>query len=148
LNFTKGEGFGRPLLEFSLTGKPIIVSGWSGHIDFLKKGAVLLDGELKPVHESAADQFLLKEAQWFNVNVSKALPVIRDIYKNYEEYKQKSVELSNENKEKFSISAMIQSFNTLLQRYNIYNKTQPKLKKIELPKLKKIELPKLKKVGE
>jgi hypothetical protein len=148
LNFTKGEGFGRPLLEFSLTGKPIIVSGWSGHIDFLKKGAVLLDGELKSVHESAADQFLLKEAQWFNVNVSKALPVIRDIYKNYEEYKQKSVELSNENKEKFSISAMIQSFNTLLQRYNIYNKTQPKLKKIELPKLKKIELPKLKKVGE
>ena len=40
LNFTKGEGFGRPLLEFSLTGKPVIVSGWSGHIDFLKKGPV------------------------------------------------------------------------------------------------------------
>jgi hypothetical protein len=32
---TKGEGFGRPLLEFSTTGKPIIASGWSGHLDFL-----------------------------------------------------------------------------------------------------------------
>ena len=30
VNFTKGEGFGRPLLEFSLTGKPIITT------DFLK----------------------------------------------------------------------------------------------------------------
>ena len=33
---TKGEGFGRPLLEFSLTNKPIITTGWSGHTDFFK----------------------------------------------------------------------------------------------------------------
>ena len=26
VSLTKGEGFGRPLLEFSLTGKPIIAS--------------------------------------------------------------------------------------------------------------------------
>ena len=148
LNFTKGEGFGRPLLEFSLTGKPVIVSGWSGHIDFLKKGAVLLDGELKPVHESAADQFLLKESRWFNVNVTKALPVIRDVYSNYDEYKKGAMELAKYNKEHFSISAMTRLFDNLLQRYNIYNKVQPKLKKIELPKLKKVELPKLKKVSE
>ena len=146
LNFTKGEGFGRPLLEFSLTGKPVIVSGWSGHIDFLKKGAVLLDGELKNVHDSAADQFLLKEARWFNVNVSKALPVMRDVYNNYSEYKRGAEELAKENKENFSISAMTDVFDKMLQRYDIYNKVQPKLKKIELPKLKKVELPKLKKL--
>ena len=35
VSFTKGEGFGRPLLEFSAIGKPIIASGWSGHTDFL-----------------------------------------------------------------------------------------------------------------
>ena len=146
LNFTKGEGFGRPLLEFSLTGKPVIVSGWSGHIDFLKKGAVLLDGELKPVHESAADQFLLKESRWFNVNISKALPVIRDVYSNYNEYVKGAEELARENKANFSISAMTNSFDRMLQRYDIYNKIKPKLKQIELPKLKKIELPKLKKI--
>ena len=37
ISFTKGEGYGRPLLEFSLTGKPIIASGWSGQTDFLNK---------------------------------------------------------------------------------------------------------------
>jgi hypothetical protein len=31
ISLTKGEGFGRPLLEFSLVNKPIIASGWSGH---------------------------------------------------------------------------------------------------------------------
>jgi hypothetical protein len=37
VSLTKGEGFGRPLLEFSLTNKPIISTNWSGHIDFLNE---------------------------------------------------------------------------------------------------------------
>ena len=110
LNFTKGEGFGRPLLEFSLTGKPIIVSGWSGHLDFLKSGAVLLEGELKEVHESAADQFLLKEAKWFNVNISKALSTIKDVYKNYDKYKITSFQLGKQNKQNFSLGKMTELF--------------------------------------
>jgi hypothetical protein len=136
LNFTKGEGFGRPLLEFSLTGKPVIVSGWSGHLDFLKSGAVLLEGELKNVHESAADQFLLKEAQWFNVNVSKALPIIKDVYKNYDKYKVESYQLGKQNKQNFSLEKMTKLFDVILNQYGIYNKIQPKFQQLQLPKLK------------
>jgi hypothetical protein len=138
LNFTKGEGFGRPLLEFSLTGKPVIVSGWSGHLDFLKSGAVLLEGELKPVHESAADQFLLKESQWFNVNVSKALSVIKDVYKNYDKYKVASYQLGKQNKQNFSLEKMTKLFDGILNQYGIYTKTQPKFQQLQLPKLKTI----------
>jgi len=136
LNFTKGEGFGRPLLEFSLTGKPILVSNWSGHIDFLKQGAVLLEGELKPVHESAADQFLLKESQWFKVNISKALVVIKDVYKNYDKYKTASFQLGKQNKQNFSLEKMTKLFDTILNQYGIYTKIQPKFQQLQLPKLK------------
>jgi glycosyltransferase involved in cell wall biosynthesis len=136
LNFTKGEGFGRPLLEFSLTGKPVIVSNWSGHIDFLKQGAVLLEGELKPVHESAADQFLLKEAQWFNVNISKALITIKDVYKNYDKYKVNSFQLGKQNKQNFSLEKMTKLFDVILNQYGIYTKIQPKFQQLQLPKLK------------
>ena len=136
LNFTKGEGFGRPLLEFSLTGKPVIVSNWSGHIDFLKQGAVLLEGELKPVHESAADQFLLKESQWFNVNISKALLSIKDVYKNYDKYKTSSFQLGKQNKQNFGLEKMTKLFDTILNQYGIYTKIQPKFQQLQLPKLK------------
>ena len=136
LNFTKGEGFGRPLLEFSLTGKPILVSNWSGHIDFLKQGAVLLEGELKPVHESAADQFLLRESQWFNVNISKALVAIKDVYKNYDKYKTPSFQLGKQNKQNFSLEKMTKLFDTILNQYGIYTKIQPKFQQLQLPKLK------------
>jgi len=136
LNFTKGEGFGRPLLEFSLTGKPVIVSNWSGHLDFLKEGAVLLEGELKNVHESSADQFLLKESQWFNVNISKALPVIKDVYKNYDKYKTASIQLGKHNKEQFTLTKMTELFDIILEKYGIYSKTQPRFQQLQLPKLK------------
>ncbi len=136
LNFTKGEGFGRPLLEFSLTGKPVIVSNWSGHLDFLKSGAVLLEGELKNVHESAADQFLLKESQWFNVNISKALTVIKDVYKNYNKYKVASYQLGKQNKQNFGLEKMTKLFDGILNHYGIYTKVQPKFQQLQLPKLK------------
>lgn len=138
LNFTKGEGFGRPLLEFSLTGKPVIVSNWSGHLDFLKTGAVLLEGELKPVHESAADQFLLKESQWFNVNISKALTTIKDVYKNYNKYKTDSFQLGKQNKQNFSLEKMTKLFDGILNQYGIYTKIQPKFQQLQLPKLKSL----------
>jgi hypothetical protein len=138
LNFTKGEGFGRPLLEFSLTGKPVIVSKWSGHLDFLKSGAVLLEGELKNVDESAADQFLLKESQWFNVNVSKALPVIKDVYKNYDKYKVASYQLGKQNKQNFGLEKMTKLFDGILNQYGIYTKIQPKFQQLQLPKLKSL----------
>ena len=136
LNFTKGEGFGRPLLEFSLTGKPVIVSNWSGHIDFLKQGAVLLEGELKDVHGSAADQFLLKESQWFNVNISKALVKIKDVYKNYDKYKADSFQLGKQNLQNFGLEKMTKLFDVILNQYGIYTKVQPKFQQLQLPKLK------------
>ncbi len=138
LNFTKGEGFGRPLLEFSLTGKPVIVSNWSGHLDFLKQGAVLLEGELKPVHESAADQFLLKESQWFNVNISKALSSIKDVYKNYDKHKTASLQLGKQNKQNFGLEKMTKLFDGILNQYGIYSKIQPKFQQLQLPKLKSL----------
>ena len=138
LNFTKGEGFGRPLLEFSLTGKPILVSNWSGHLDFLKSGAILLDGELKNVHPSAADQFLLKEAKWFSVNISEALTKMKDVFKNYDKYKPAAFQLGKQNKQNFSLAKMTKDFDTILNHYSIYNKIQPKFQTLQLPKLKSL----------
>ena len=82
INLTKGEGFGRPLLEFSLTKKPIITTNWSGHTDFLNpEFTTMLPGQLTNVHPSAANQWLLKESQWFSVDHQcKLVNVMKDIF--------------------------------------------------------------------
>ena len=117
VSFTHGEGFGRPLLEFSLTGKPVIASNWSGHLDFLKSGAVLLDGELKDVHPSAQNQFIIQGSKWFYVNYSNAITKLKDIYKNYNTYKSVAFQLGKQNTQNFSLQKMTKSFDTILTQY-------------------------------
>ena len=107
ISLTKGEGFGRPLLEFSLTGKPIIASAWSGHLDFLNKDFVnLVGGELENVHESAANNWLIKEARWFKPDPSVAAGFLRDIHKNYKTYHSKAKRQKYYVKENFSWNEM------------------------------------------
>ena len=53
VSLTHGEGFGRPLLEATMTGLPVIASGWSGQLDFLSNtDSMLLGGELVQVPKS------------------------------------------------------------------------------------------------
>ena len=146
LSFTKGEGYGRPMAEFTLTGKPIIASGWSGQLDFLPaENAVLLEGSLTPVHESAADQFCMKEAQWFTANYSNAANKIYDVYNNYNTYLQKSAGLKENTLKNFTLDKMNEKFEQIL---NTYVKEQPKLVPFNMPKVNssKMQIPKLNKI--
>jgi glycosyltransferase involved in cell wall biosynthesis len=136
LSFAKGEGYGRPLAEFAVTGKPILVSNWSGHLDFLpKEHTVLLDGQLTNVDESAADQFLMKEAQWFTVNYSNAANKMHDVYKNYKTYLDQSKGLTDNIVNKFSLEKMNKQFEDIMDKYA---KGKPTIVPIRLPKLNKI----------
>ena len=141
ISLTKGEGFGRPLLEFSLTGKPVITTNWSGHIDFLKpEYSTLLPGELKNIHESAANQWLLKESKWFNIDYGAVGNVLVDCFKNYKNYQQKSIKQANYSKENFSWEKMKEKMGEYLNEFPTF--AQPM--ELKLPKLNK--LPKLEKV--
>jgi glycosyltransferase involved in cell wall biosynthesis len=147
ISFAKGEGYGRPMAEFTLTGKPILASGWSGQMDFLPaEHAVLLEGSLTAVDESAADQFLMKEAQWFSVNYSTAANKIYDVYKNYDTYLKKSEGLKTNTLSNFTLEKMHDKFINIMDSYV---KAQPKLVPFNLPKVNssKMQIPKLNKIN-
>lgn len=143
ITFTKGEGFGRPLAEASLSQKPIIAPNWSGHIDFLKE-AVLLPGQLTNVHPSAAwENVLLQESQWMSVDFGYAMGVMRSVHEEYKNYKDLGKKQAYVIKSQFSLEAMDKKLAELLDKHVPEFPTQTELK---LPDLKKVQLPKLKKV--
>ena len=84
ISLTHGEGFGRPLLEASLSEKPVIAPNWSGHTDFLHKNlAVLLSGELQNVEKgSVPDEFFMDGAQWHTVNYQQTSAIMKNVYKS------------------------------------------------------------------
>ncbi len=146
ISFAKGEGYGRPMAEFTLTGKPIIASGWSGQMDFLPPdNAVLLEGALTQVDDSAADQFCMKEAQWFTVNYSNAANKIYDVYNKYDSYLEKSKGLRENTLKHFTLDNMHDRFTQLM---DTYVKKAPQIVPFNIPKVNssKMQIPKLNKV--
>lgn len=142
ISFAHGEGFGHPLLLATLSGKPLFVSNWSGHLDFLNpKLANLLDGKLETLPPEAINEWFVKDAQWFCVDYGRAGERLKQAFNNYDELLPKAEALRAENAEKFSLEAMDKSFHALLDKY-VPKFAMPA--QIVLPKLKKLELPKLK----
>ena len=156
ITFTHGEGFGRPLLEASLSEKIVIAPNWSGHIDFLNKNnSVLLPGVMTDVHKSALPKEMLVEgSQWFTVNYQYASKVMMDVFKNNRKYTMMAKKQSMYNRVNFSMDKMTKDFGKILDRYLPKFEEQPQQVNLKLPKLKKVDgdkpkeikLPKLKKV--
>jgi hypothetical protein len=141
VNFTHGEGYGHPLLLASLSGKPILASNWSGHLDFLNPQYTnLLTGEIKQIPPESANEWLIREAGWFNVNYEQAGRKMKGLIDNYEKLLEKAENLRVENMEKFSLLQMDKAFHALLDKYIPEFPTE---QKIILPKLKKIVNPQI-----
>lgn len=141
VSFTKGEGFGRPLLEFGLTNKPIIASAFSGQLDFLNpEFTYLVPGILENVHESAANDWLVKEAQWFKPDEGHIGNSLREVFSKYKDYTVKGKRQGHYARTNFSYKAMAKLVEEILDK-NIPD--FPKQVELTLPKL---ELPKLQKV--
>jgi len=145
ISLTKGEGFGRPLLEFSLVNKPIIASGWSGHIDFLdNQYTKQIGGTLNNVHPSAViDKMILAESSWFKPDEAQTGRALKDVFEDYKVYKELAKRQGHRSRTQFSYEKMRETLDNLLTQYI---PEFPKQVELKLPTLKKIELPKLKKV--
>jgi hypothetical protein len=145
VSLTKGEGFGRPLLEFSLVKKPIIASGWSAHTEFLDSNfTISLGGELKPVGPSAINDWVIAESQWFNVDYGQVGYYLKDVFENYKKYTDGAKRQAYKSKNEFNWDKMFEKVNQTLTQYI---PEFPKEVQLQLPKLNKIELPKLQKVN-
>ena len=141
VSLTKGEGFGRPLLEFSLVKKPIMTTNWSAHTEFLSKEfTTLMNGELKNLHPSVLNDWFVKEAQWFNVNPMEVNHYLKDIFENYKKYQNNANRQTYKSKTEFSWDKMKEKLDTILtSRIPEFPKEiQLQLPKLELPKLQKI----------
>lgn len=143
VSLTKGEGFGRPLLEFTQSKKPLLTTNFSGHLDFLKgEFTTLINGTLTNVHPSAANTMLLKEGQWFSPDHGQVGHYLKDMFENYKDYVDGGKRQGFYSKQNFSFEKMTEKMAEYLKRIPEF----PKQVALKLPQLKKIELPKLNKV--
>ncbi len=136
VSYTRGEGFGRPLLEACVSGKPIIASAWSGHTDFLNPGFnFLVEGKLEPIHKSAQNNWIIDGAKWFTIDYGKASGTLKLIYEKYKKASEASRKNRHYVKTNFTKAHMSSKLGEILDTHKVgQGPTQVGLK---LPKLKK-----------
>jgi hypothetical protein len=142
VSLTKGEGFGRPLLEFTLSKKIVAASDWSGHKDFLNpEHTYLIPGRITQVHPSAVvPNMILAESGWFTPDELSISKMWNELYTNYKKYEVPGKKQGHLTKTEFTFDKMTELLGKIIEE----RFAKPKV--LKLPELKKIELPKLKKI--
>ncbi len=145
ISLTKGEGFGRPLLEFSAIDKPIIASNWSGHLDFLEEEhTALVGGKLDKIHQSAIVQnMIIPEAEWFRPELQDIGYSFNIIWEEYKEFIKKAKKQGSHSRNKFSFNKMKDKIEEIFNNnlIDLPKKLDLKIANIEMPKkptLKKV----------
>jgi len=135
VSLTKGEGFGRPLLEFTLSKKPLITTSWSGHTDFLFMEYVsMVGGQVTQIHPSAVvENMLIPESGWFSPDLKQVEFYLKDVYEKYPKYQERAKQQAHQSKTKFS-------FDEMKKLLGLYLDKITKQVGLQLPKLKKIEV--------
>lgn len=143
ISFTKAEGFGRPLLEFATTGKPIIAPHYSGQADFLQENNICkLAGQLTEIHPSAQNKFLIAGAKWFSADYKYAKSQMKDVQKNYSKWlkvaKRQQIHVNN-NFSKSAVQSQYQSFIDAVEQdtKDMATEVALNLPKLDLPTLDK-----------
>jgi len=148
LTFTHGEGFGRPLLEASLSGKPVIAPISTGQADFLNSDYVVeLPHTMTNVSTNAFPKdYTTPESMWSTVNYNLAGRIINDVFNNYDKYKVRGKKASLINSQTFNHEEMKLKLEKIVD--DILSDV-PQQVQLKLPSLNKeptkLKLPKLKK---
>lgn len=116
---TKGEGFGRSILQSVKLGKPTISSNWSGHTDFLSEQRFLIEGSLSEVNSD--DKVFSKDSKWFNISTKKLSEKLNNIVDNYPEYKEGITKISKDCLKKYSHSNISTKYKEIISTYILSN---------------------------
>ncbi len=149
LSFTHGEGFGRPLLEASFSGKPILAPVSTGQADFLNKNyTVELPHTMTKIPKSAfPKEYQNAEATWSTVNYNSSSRIMKDIFDKYEKYRLKGKKQMIVNRELFTQQKMQNKLESIVDTMldGIAQRVELKLPKLEEKSSSvKLKLPKLK----
>jgi len=118
INITRGEGFGIPILDATIACLPVVTTAWSGHLDFMNLGKYIpIECDLIDIPASKIDErIFVAGAKWANPRETDFKKKLVKLYENNKIPKEWAKELSTKCKNKYSRTAIIDSYDKILTK--------------------------------
>ena len=111
ISLCHSEGWGLGAYEAAWFGKPVIITGYGGQLDFLPpEYATLLPGHLVDINEKVWTEYNTDGQQWSDVEMNAAIEAMRNVYYNQSEYKSRGLRLRDFVKDQFNEKRILETF--------------------------------------
>jgi len=108
VSLTRTEGWGLGAFEAARLGKPVIMTGYGGQLDYLDPAlSYLVDYNLVPVHEPTWSTNYRPTDMWAEPNVEQAAKLMRQVYADKDSAKHQASEQAKKIHNKFSEEKII-----------------------------------------
>lgn len=120
--FTRGEGYGLPILEAAASDLPIMATDWSGHLDFLNRGKFIkIDYELKEIDKSKVDGKLFMEGtKWAEPKETAAKKALKLFHSQPEKPQEWAKDLGQKIRENYSQSKINELYDKVFSEILIW----------------------------
>lgn len=119
ISLTRGEGWGVTSYEAAWFGKPVIIPGFGGMMDYLSPAtAYLVDYKLVPVVIEAYPDYQAGNQQWADPSVADARKKMREVFSNQQEARLRGELLKRDVQERFHADRIVQNCVRVLMTHN------------------------------
>lgn len=115
---TRGEGAGMPPMEAMATGLPVIVTGWSGPLEYMTpEVGWLIDHTMSPAKDFSNVIYKEDCGEWAEPSKEHLIELMRYAYNNRKEVKEKGKKAAEHMKENWTWEKKIAMFHDALSKF-------------------------------
>lgn len=118
ISFTRGEGYGLPLIDAAASDLPIVATNWSGHLEFLNRGHFSkVEYDLIEIPKQKIDENIFVEgARWAMPREADAKKRMRKTYESQIKPQEWAKDLGKIIRSEFSHEAIFKKYDELLEK--------------------------------
>jgi glycosyltransferase involved in cell wall biosynthesis len=103
VSLTRSEGWGLGAFDAACAGRPVVITGWGGHLDYLKgDGALLVNYTLEPVTDALGASSYRADQKWARADVEHAIALLQAVYRDPEAARRRAAPLAAKIADRFA----------------------------------------------